>query len=466
MSAQHDSQTARTPVLELKGLSKSFGGLHAVRDVTFRVMPGDRKAIIGPNGAGKTTLFNLITGIFPSTSGQVLLFGQDVTEWQSHRRTALGMARTFQITHLFPQADRARQRAAGDQGPAPVEIRDVALPVVVPRRLRQGAPAARTSRLHGSQGHRSSLPFARRAAPARDRSRARQRSENTAARRAGRRTVVGRVGRDDEVPDEARSEARDPPDRARHGRRVRRCSRRFPFCISAKFWKPARPSRSRTARRSRKSTWGRAEPWHILEVQDIHTYYGDAYVLQGLSLKLEQGQILGLLGRNGVGKTTLVNSIVGFTPPRRGKIVFKGDDITHNSSFETVRTGMGLVPQGRRVFPTLSVEENLLVAERHTERHGWNLERVYDAVSAAAGAPRPARQDAVRRRAADARHRPRPDDQSGLPDHGRAVRGAGADHHPGRVGGDRQAQAGGPVDPAGRAERHRSRSSSSTTSTS
>jgi branched-chain amino acid transport system ATP-binding protein len=115
----------------------------------------------------------------------------------------------------------------------------------------------------------------------------------------------------------------------------------------------------------------------ILEVQDIHTYYGDAYVLQGLSLKLEQGQILGLLGRNGVGKTTLVNSIVGFTPPRRGKIVFKGEEITNNSSFETVRSGMGLVPQGRRVFPTLSVEENLMVAERSTERHGWNLERVY-----------------------------------------------------------------------------------------
>ena len=91
----------------------------------------------------------------------------------------------------------------------------------------------------------------------------------------------------------------------------------------------------------------------ILEVNDIHTYYGDAYVLQGLSIALEQGQILGLLGRNGVGKTTLVNSIVGFNPPRRGKIVFKGDDITQKSSFETVRTGMGLVPQGRRVFPTL-----------------------------------------------------------------------------------------------------------------
>ena len=91
------------PALELRGLSKSFGGLRAVRDVTLKIMPGDRKAIIGPNGAGKTTLFNLITGIFPATSGQVLRFGRDVTNLPSHRRTALGMARTFQITSLFPK---------------------------------------------------------------------------------------------------------------------------------------------------------------------------------------------------------------------------------------------------------------------------------------------------------------------------------------------------------------------------
>jgi branched-chain amino acid transport system ATP-binding protein len=92
-----------TPVLELKSLSKTFGGLQAVRGVSLKIMPGDRKAIIGPNGAGKTTLFNLISGIFPATSGQVLLFGRDVTHWPSHRRAALGMARTFQVTSLFPR---------------------------------------------------------------------------------------------------------------------------------------------------------------------------------------------------------------------------------------------------------------------------------------------------------------------------------------------------------------------------
>jgi branched-chain amino acid transport system ATP-binding protein len=114
----------------------------------------------------------------------------------------------------------------------------------------------------------------------------------------------------------------------------------------------------------------------ILRVEDIHTYYGDAYVLQGLSLELAEGQILGLLGRNGVGKTTLVNSIVGFNRPRRGRIVFKGADITRLSSFETIRNGMGLVPQGRRVFASLSVEENLNVAK--IKGSAWTLPRVYE----------------------------------------------------------------------------------------
>ena len=89
--------------LRLAGLSKSFGGLRALRGIDLSLEPGERHAIIGPNGAGKTTLFNVITGLLPASTGQVLLFGQDVTGWPSQRRTALGMARTFQITSLFPK---------------------------------------------------------------------------------------------------------------------------------------------------------------------------------------------------------------------------------------------------------------------------------------------------------------------------------------------------------------------------
>jgi len=104
LASQTTSRSHRAePVLELRGLSKSFGGLRAVRGVSLTIMPGDRKAIIGPNGAGKTTLFNLISGILRASSGQVLMFGRDVTLWPSHRRTAFGMARTFQVTSLFPK---------------------------------------------------------------------------------------------------------------------------------------------------------------------------------------------------------------------------------------------------------------------------------------------------------------------------------------------------------------------------
>ena len=95
-------RTKPEPVL-LAGLGKRFGGLQALHDIDLQLQPGERRAIIGPNGAGKTTLFNVITGILPASIGRVLLFGRDVTDWPSQRRTALGMARTFQITSLFPR---------------------------------------------------------------------------------------------------------------------------------------------------------------------------------------------------------------------------------------------------------------------------------------------------------------------------------------------------------------------------
>jgi len=117
----------------------------------------------------------------------------------------------------------------------------------------------------------------------------------------------------------------------------------------------------------------------MLELNDIHTYYGDSYVLQGVSLKVEKGSVVALLGRNGMGKTTTIHSIMGFTPPRRGTIRFQGHDLTHLPSQRIARLGIGLVPQGRRIFPSLSVEENLTMASRTGNRASpWTLTRVYD----------------------------------------------------------------------------------------
>ncbi len=93
---------APVAALSVEELSKAFGGLRAVENVALTVTPGERRALIGPNGAGKTTLFNLISGDLPPTRGRITLFGQDVTHLSPHRRAALGVARTYQITNLFP----------------------------------------------------------------------------------------------------------------------------------------------------------------------------------------------------------------------------------------------------------------------------------------------------------------------------------------------------------------------------
>lgn len=116
----------------------------------------------------------------------------------------------------------------------------------------------------------------------------------------------------------------------------------------------------------------------MLKLVDIHTYYGESYVLQGTSIEVKQGSVVALLGRNGAGKTTTINSIIGFTPPRRGKVFFKERDISGLQPYQISKMGLALVPQGRRVFPSLSVKENLTMAARGERKNtDWSLDRVY-----------------------------------------------------------------------------------------
>jgi branched-chain amino acid transport system ATP-binding protein len=113
----------------------------------------------------------------------------------------------------------------------------------------------------------------------------------------------------------------------------------------------------------------------VLEVDGIHTYYGESHVLHGVSLRVAPGEAVALLGRNGAGKTTAIRSIVGFTPPRAGRVLFEGQAIERWPAYRIARRGLALVPQGRRIFAPLSVRENLLLGARS---EGWTLERVFE----------------------------------------------------------------------------------------
>ena len=117
----------------------------------------------------------------------------------------------------------------------------------------------------------------------------------------------------------------------------------------------------------------------MLEINDIHTWYGDSYVLQGVNMEVGEAKVVALLGRNGMGKTTTIRSIMGLTPPRKGSIAFNGKELVGLPPNQISRAGIGLVPQGRMIFPSLSVTENLTMAARTSDKpDAWTLEKVYE----------------------------------------------------------------------------------------
>lgn len=116
----------------------------------------------------------------------------------------------------------------------------------------------------------------------------------------------------------------------------------------------------------------------MLELDQVHTYYGNSYVLQGISLQVKDSSVVALLGRNGMGKTTTIRTIIGLTPPRHGIIRFQGKVINDLKSYQIARMGIGLIPQGRQIFPSLSVLENLTMSARSSDKNGWTLDKIYE----------------------------------------------------------------------------------------
>ncbi len=117
----------------------------------------------------------------------------------------------------------------------------------------------------------------------------------------------------------------------------------------------------------------------MLEVREIHTFYGLSHILFGVSLQVDSGKVVCLLGRNGAGKTTTLKSIMGLAPPKRGRIHFKEEEVTGKQPYQLARMGIGYVPDDRRIFSDLTVGENLEIASKKGKSgQGWDRERIYD----------------------------------------------------------------------------------------
>jgi len=118
----------------------------------------------------------------------------------------------------------------------------------------------------------------------------------------------------------------------------------------------------------------------LIEAKDLHTFYDESHILRGVSLTLARGEALGLMGRNGMGKTTLIRTIMGLVRPRTGRVLIAGEDMTHAPAFRVAQRGIAYVPEGRGIFASLSVRENLMIAERPGAdgAHGWTMARILE----------------------------------------------------------------------------------------
>jgi branched-chain amino acid transport system ATP-binding protein len=119
----------------------------------------------------------------------------------------------------------------------------------------------------------------------------------------------------------------------------------------------------------------------LLQIKDLHAFYEESHVLRGISLDVDQGEIVSLLGRNGVGKTTTLKSIIGILAPRSGQVLFKGRELSGMAPHKIANLGVGYVPEDRRVFPRLTVRENLLMGIKPGQKetsNGWSVDKIYD----------------------------------------------------------------------------------------
>ena len=346
-------------------------------------LPGELHAIIGPNGAGKTTLISQLTGQLMPNSGAIHFAGRDVTWLPSYQRSRLGLARSFQITCLLPDFTAADNVALAAQAHDGHSFRFWGS-ARKEKHLRDAAQAALTR-----------VGLAKRAdVPVSELSHGEQRELELAVALATKPQLLlldepmAGLG----VTESARMVALLKELRkevtivlVEHDMEaVFALADRITVLVYGRVIASAIPTPSGTTRKSSApisatSMWWSVMAETLLEIDGIETCYGLSQVLFGLSLKVQSGEMVALMGRNGMGKTTTIRSIMGMTPARAGTIRFAGEEVRSLPSYKIAKLGIGLVPEGRQIFPNLTVYENLVAASgnRLGNPDPWTIDKIH-----------------------------------------------------------------------------------------
>lgn len=379
------------PVLTVKALQRRFGSLVVAQDIDLEVHPYRLHSLIGPNGAGKTTFFNMLTGLLRADAGTITFQGTDVTRMAVHRRIRLGLARSFQILSVFRSltafenvriAVQAQdRRASGLWRDAYVyddlNARTWSLLGAVGLQDRAAEPCANLS--HGEQ---RLLEIAISLATS---ARLLLLDEPLAGLAEADRRVVGALIRELAHThavlliehDIDRVLALSDRITVLHQGRIIADGKpadiaRDPEVVAAylgteRIVTPPPPSDAEILAHTR------AKP--VLAIDNLCAGYAGSVVLEDISLTVHEGEAVALLGRNGVGKTTTLRAITGTVRVSSGKVVMDARDLTNARTYEINRAGISLVPEGRRLFPNLSVLDNLKIAARPG---GASLDEIYD----------------------------------------------------------------------------------------
>jgi ABC-type branched-subunit amino acid transport system ATPase component/ABC-type branched-subunit amino acid transport system permease subunit len=383
-------------VLEVKNVSKHFGGIRAVSGASLQIGAGEIHALIGPNGAGKTTLFNLVSGLYPADSGTISLNGREIQGVPSDLICHRGLARSFQITNLFKELSiyenlrlslqaqhRMRFNIWRDIDSYP-EVHDETAELIKFLGL-EGIEGIEGGELSYGGQRLVDLGIALGSKP-----QVLLLDEPLAGLAAAERERVSKL---------IRSVAANIPVLiVEHDiDRVLGFSQAVTVMNQGEVLMTGSPDAVRADRRVQQIYTGTGIPEvehnrtdearqgapYILRFEGVNTFYGKSHILNDATLDVREGEIVALLGRNGAGKSTLLKTLAGLVPLASGKIEYEGRSIAGLPAPDIARMGVGYVPQGRGLFAGMTVRENLSLgrlARKTDGSHGvvWSEEQILE----------------------------------------------------------------------------------------